>query len=145
MKKLQVGIIGAGRIGNVHARTLVTRIPQAVAAAVTDVNPQAARELADRCGIERVAGSAAEILGDASIGAVLICSSTDTHAGLVVDAARAKLQVGFNRRFDANFARVRAAVATGEIGTPHLMHISGSRFWGARGRLRRGIVIRMRR
>jgi len=83
---------------------------------------------------------------------VLICSSTGTHADLVVEAAEAgkhifcekpidhslakidralaavakagvKLQIGFNRRFDANFARVRQAVASGEIGMPHLMHI----------------------
>jgi len=83
---------------------------------------------------------------------VLICSSTDTHSELVVQAAEAgkhifcekpidhtlaridralaaveragvKFQVGFNRRFDANFARVRQAVVSGEIGTPHLMHI----------------------
>jgi myo-inositol 2-dehydrogenase / D-chiro-inositol 1-dehydrogenase len=152
MSKLNIGIIGAGRIGNVHARTLTTRIAQAVVRAVTDVNPQAAHELADRCGVERVAGSAAEIISDPGIDAVLICSSTDTHADLVVEAAGAgkhifcekpidhtlakidralaaveqagvKLQVGFNRRFDANFARVRAAIATGEIGTPHLLHI----------------------
>jgi myo-inositol 2-dehydrogenase/D-chiro-inositol 1-dehydrogenase len=83
---------------------------------------------------------------------VLICSSTNTHADLVIAAARSgkhifcekpldhsllkidralkavrqarvKLQVGFNRRFDANFARVRKAVLNGEIGTPHLLHI----------------------
>ena len=83
---------------------------------------------------------------------MLICSSTDTHADLIVQAARAgkhifcekpiahslgeidraleaveragvKLQIGFNRRFDANFARVRQAVVSGEIGTPRLMHI----------------------
>jgi myo-inositol 2-dehydrogenase/D-chiro-inositol 1-dehydrogenase len=83
---------------------------------------------------------------------VLICSSTDTHAELIIRAAQAgkhifcekpiahslgridaalaaarqagvKLQIGFNRRFDPNFARVRAAVANGEIGAPRLLHI----------------------
>lgn len=83
---------------------------------------------------------------------MLICFPTDTHADLIVAAARAgkhvfcekpidlclgkidlalaevkkagvKLQVGFNRRFDANCARVRRAVETGEIGTPYLVHI----------------------
>jgi myo-inositol 2-dehydrogenase / D-chiro-inositol 1-dehydrogenase len=108
--------------------------------------------VAARCGIPTVASSAEEILARKDIEAVLICSSTDTHADLVVKAAEAgkhifcekpidhslakidralaavnkagvKLQIGFNRRFDANFARVKAAVASGEIGVPHLMHI----------------------
>jgi myo-inositol 2-dehydrogenase / D-chiro-inositol 1-dehydrogenase len=150
--KLNIGIIGAGRIGKVHAETLAFRLPEANPAAIADVNPQAARAVAERCGIPRVVASAAEILADPAIDAVLICSSTGTHAGLIADAARAgkhifcekpvdhtlaridqaleavekagvKLQIGFNRRFDANFARVRAAVAGGEIGTPHLLHI----------------------
>jgi myo-inositol 2-dehydrogenase/D-chiro-inositol 1-dehydrogenase len=150
--KLNVGIIGAGRIGKVHAETLAFRLPMANPAVIADVNPQAASAVAAHCGIPRVVSSAAEVLSDAAIDAVLICSSTDTHAGLIVEAARAgkhifcekpvdhslaridaaleavekagvKLQIGFNRRFDANFARVRAAVRSGEIGTPHLMHI----------------------
>lgn len=150
--KLRAGIIGAGRIGKVHAETLAFRVPEADPVAITDLKPEAARAVAERCGIPAVAGSAAEILADPSIEAVLICSSTDTHARLIIEAARAgkhifcekpidhclqridealaaveqsgvKLQIGFNRRFDANFARVRAAVAGGEIGRPHLLHI----------------------
>ncbi len=152
MKTINVGIIGAGRIGKVHAETLAFRLPQATPAVITDMNPAAARETAARCGIPRVAASAAEVFADPSIDAVLVCSSTDTHCEMIVEAAAAgkhifcekpldhtlaridralaaveragvKLQVGFNRRFDANFARVRRAVASGEIGTPHLMHI----------------------
>ena len=150
--KLRFGIIGAGRIGRVHAETLAFRLPEAQIAAITDVNLEAARGLAARCNIPRVADSAAEIFADDKIDAVLICTSTDTHADLIVQAAKAgkhifcekpvslslekidsslaavekagvKLQVGFNRRFDSNFIRVRQAVAAGEIGTPNLMHI----------------------
>lgn len=150
---LNLGIIGAGRIGKVHAETLAFRLPEANPAAITDIDLDAARAVAQRCRIPRVAASAADILEDPSIGAVLICSSTSTHAELITEAARAgkhifcekpvdhslaridaalaavaqagvKLQVGFNRRFDANFARVRAAVAAGEVGTPHLIHIT---------------------
>jgi myo-inositol 2-dehydrogenase/D-chiro-inositol 1-dehydrogenase len=150
--KLHVGIIGAGRIGKVHAETIAFRLPEAVPFAITDINRKAAEDLAARCGISKVAESAAEIFADPNVEAVLICSSTDTHADLVVEAAKArkhifcekpidhslakidraltavaqagvKLQVGFNRRFDANFARVRKAVVSGEIGTPHLLHI----------------------
>ncbi|HLK65659.1 MAG TPA: inositol 2-dehydrogenase [Bryobacteraceae bacterium] len=150
--RLQVGIIGAGRIGKVHAETVAFSLPQAKIVSITDVNRDAAVQLANRCGIESVATSSEEILADPRVDAVLICSSTDTHAGLIVDAARAgkhifcekpialdlakidvsleavarsgvKLQIGFNRRFDANFARVRRAVETGEIGAPRLLHI----------------------
>ncbi len=150
--KLRFGILGAGRIGRVHAETAAFRLPEAEIVAITDVNLDAAKALAERCGIPKVAGSATEIFGDKNIDAALICTSTDTHAGLIVEAAEAgkhifcekpvsldlqkidrslaavekagvKLQVGFNRRFDSNFIRVRQAVAAGEIGTPNLMHI----------------------
>ncbi|MEN6536044.1 MAG: inositol 2-dehydrogenase [Bryobacteraceae bacterium] len=149
---LNIGVIGAGRIGTVHAETITYRIPEAAVAAVTDVNERAAQTLAHRCGIPRVAASAGEIFADSAIDAVLICSSTGTHADLVIEAAMAgkhifcekpidhsltkidraldavakagvKLQVGFNRRFDPNFARVRRSITSGEIGTPHLLRI----------------------
>lgn len=151
-KKLRIGIIGAGRIGKVHAETLSFRLPEAVPASITDVNGVSAKEVAERCGISRVARDSSELINDPAIDAVLICSPTETHADLVMQAARAgkhifcekpidrslaridlalgevkkagvKFQVGFNRRFDANFARVRAAVEQGEIGTPNLIHI----------------------
>jgi myo-inositol 2-dehydrogenase/D-chiro-inositol 1-dehydrogenase len=121
-------------------------------AAVADSNLDAARALAKHCGISRAVGDADELLNDATLDAVLICSSTDTHADLIIRAARArkhifcekpiahslekidraldevrqarvKLQIGFNRRFDANFERVHRAIASGEIGAPHLIHI----------------------
>jgi myo-inositol 2-dehydrogenase/D-chiro-inositol 1-dehydrogenase len=151
-KKLRIGIIGAGRIGRVHAESLAFRIPEAAPSAIADINGDAAQEVAERCGIPRVATDSKEILNDPAIDAVLICSPTETHANLIVGAARAgkhvfcekpidhslsnidralqevkrfgvKLQVGFNRRFDANFVRVHNAIMQGEIGTPHLMHI----------------------
>jgi myo-inositol 2-dehydrogenase/D-chiro-inositol 1-dehydrogenase len=150
--QLRVGIIGAGRIGKVHAQTLAFRLPQARPVAIADVNAEAAQALARQCGIGRVTADTDAVLSDREIDAVLICSSTDTHADLIVRAAEAgkhifcekpidfslaridralaavraagvKLQIGFNRRFDANFARVRSAIANGEIGTPHLLHI----------------------
>jgi myo-inositol 2-dehydrogenase/D-chiro-inositol 1-dehydrogenase len=152
INKLNVGIVGAGRIGKVHAETLAFRMPEARILAVADVNREAAQAVAARCGIPTVAGSSEEIFANSAIEAVLICSSTNTHADLIVQAAQAgkhifcekpiahslsqidralaaveqagvKLQIGFNRRFDANFARVRQAVVSGEIGTPRLMHI----------------------
>jgi myo-inositol 2-dehydrogenase / D-chiro-inositol 1-dehydrogenase len=152
VNKLRIGIIGAGRIGKVHAETLAFRIPDTIPAAIADINGDAAKGVAQRCRIPCVLQDGGDILSDPGIDAVLICSPTETHADLVIDAARAgkhifcekpidhslsridlalhevkksgvKFQVGFNRRFDSNFARVREAVTHGEIGTPHLMHI----------------------
>jgi myo-inositol 2-dehydrogenase/D-chiro-inositol 1-dehydrogenase len=150
--RLGIGIIGAGRIGKVHAETLAFQVPEAEILAIADTNREAAARVAARCGIPCVTESSDPIFEDPRIQAILVCSPTDTHAGFVVRAARAgkhifcekpiaqqlrridealaaveeagvKLQVGFNRRFDSNFARVRAAVAGGEIGQPRLMHI----------------------
>ena len=145
--KLHIGIIGAGRIGRVHAETLAFRLPESEIVAITDVNREAAVSVASRCGIPEVTESAAEIFANPKIEAVLICSSTNTHADLIVEAAKAgkhifcekpiahnlgqidralaavktagvQLQIGFNRRFDANFARVRQAVATAKSASP---------------------------
>jgi myo-inositol 2-dehydrogenase/D-chiro-inositol 1-dehydrogenase len=149
---LKVGIIGAGRIGTVHAATLAYRIPSARILAIADVNLAAAQQAAAQFGIPTAADDPAVVLENTDVDAVLICSSTDTHARFTEAAAQAgkhifcekpialdlaaidralaavakagvKLQIGFNRRFDANFARVRQAIVNGEIGTPALLHI----------------------
>jgi myo-inositol 2-dehydrogenase/D-chiro-inositol 1-dehydrogenase len=151
MRKIGVGIIGAGRIGRVHARTVATH-SAVVPIAITDVNREAAEKLAALYGFAEVPDSNDALLDNPKIDAVLICSSTNTHADLIVQAARAgkhifcekpidydlaridrsleavkragvKLQLGFNRRFDPNFARVKQAVVSGEIGFPRLLHI----------------------
>jgi myo-inositol 2-dehydrogenase/D-chiro-inositol 1-dehydrogenase len=150
--RLRFGVIGAGRIGPVHAENLAFRVPQAQLAALADLRTEAAQAVAARCNIPRIVSTGEEILADPEIDAVVICSPTDTHADLIVAAAKAgkhifcekpislslkeidralaaveaagvKLQVGFNRRFDSNFLRVRQAVASGEIGAPNLFHI----------------------
>ncbi len=154
MKKqqLNLGLIGVGRIGKVHAEHLRYRIPRARLAALADANEAEARATADRLDVPRVELDYHGLLQDPSIDAVVICSPTDMHAVMIEEAAAAgkhifcekpvartldvvdqaldgvrqagvKLQIGFNRRFDANFARVRRAIASGEIGEPHLLHI----------------------
>ena len=149
---LNIGIIGAGRIGKVHTESLAYRIPGARVLAIADVNLDAARQVAAQFGIPVATVDYREVLANPDIQAVLICSATDTHARFTQEAALAgkhifcekpiahalaeidqalaavaqagvKLQVGFNRRFDANFRRVRHAIETGEIGEPALMHI----------------------
>ena len=148
-----LGIIGAGRIGKLHAEHLVYRIPDARVAAISDILPEAAQQCAARLGIPHAYADHRAILDDETIDAVVICSSTNTHAQMIEEAAAAgkqifcekpidfsleridralaaveragvKLQIGFNRRFDANFARIHAAVANGQIGDPHILRIT---------------------
>lgn len=150
---VNIGIIGAGRIGRVHAEHLAFRIPQANVLAIADVIAQAAEDAAADFHIPTVSGDHRAILEDDTIEAVVICSSTDTHAHMIEEAAEAgkhifcekpialdlpaidraleavdeagvKLQVGFNRRFDPNFRRVREIVASGRIGIPHILRIT---------------------
>jgi myo-inositol 2-dehydrogenase / D-chiro-inositol 1-dehydrogenase len=150
---LRFGIIGAGRIGKIHAENLATHIPGVEVAAIADVDLKFAQELAARLHVPVAVDNYQAILSDPSIDAVAICSSTDTHAKIVVEAAQAgkhifcekpidfdlskidaaleavkkagvKLQIGFNRRFDPNFRKVRTMVAEGKIGTPHIIRIT---------------------
>lgn len=150
---INIGIIGAGRIARVHAETLAYRIPEAKVVAVADIIPDAAKKLAADFQIPAVFESHRPIIEDKRIDAVIICSSTDTHAQMITEAAQAgkhifcekpialdlpkidaalhavdkagvKLQVGFNRRFDPSFKRARELVASGQIGTPHILRIT---------------------
>jgi len=150
---IRIGLIGAGRIGRVHAEHLAYRIPEANLVAVADIFVEAAEELASDFQIPATYKDHRSIMEDKTIEAVVICSSTDTHATMIAEAATAgkhifcekpidhdlskidralavvekagvKLQVGFNRRFDPNFRRVREIVTAGEIGDPHILRIT---------------------
>lgn len=149
---IRLGVVGVGRIGRVHVQTITQRVPQARIVAITDVSQSAAASVAAEFGVAQVAPDYDALLADDKIDAVLICSATDTHTDFIIKAAQAhkhifcekpiavdlaqidaalqavetagvQLMIGFNRRFDANHQRIRAAVASGEIGTPHLLHI----------------------
>ncbi|HET8980328.1 MAG TPA: inositol 2-dehydrogenase [Solirubrobacteraceae bacterium] len=148
---ITVGIIGAGRIGRLHAELLARRIPGAAVGAVYDVHAPFAADVAEALDVP-AAASVEEIL-EADVDAVAVCSSADTHVELMVAAAQAgkaifcekpvsldlaeldrglaavrragvPFQVGFNRRFDPAHASVAQAVAGGRIGEPHLVRIS---------------------
>ncbi len=152
MNKINVGVIGAGRIGRVHAENLAYRIPEANLIAISDVFVAAAEKLAAELGVVAYQDHR-RLLDDPAIDAVLVCSSTDTHARFMEEAAQAgkqifcekpialdlaaidhaldvvqqvgvKLQIGFNRRFDPNFRRVHEVVAEGQIGKPQVLRIT---------------------
>ena len=152
-EKLRIGIIGAGRIGKLHAANLANRVPGAEVAAISDVCLEAARELANKLGVKAVYEDYRPILNDPAIDAVFICSSTDTHSPISIEAARAgkhifcekpidhdmdkikavldavkqagvKYQVGFNRRFDHNFKHVRDVVQSGGVGDVQIVKVT---------------------
>ncbi len=149
---LNLGLIGAGRIGRVHAENIAFRIPNARTLIVADADEASAQRCADDFRVNFAVKDYRMILDSPAIDAVVICSPTHTHAFIIQEAARAgkhifcekpidhnlvvvdaalkavgeagvKLQVGFNRRFDANYARVKEAISTGAIGEPQLLHL----------------------
>lgn len=147
---LNVALLGAGRIAGVHA-TAISSHPQSRLSAVADINVAAAERLAAQYGT--AVRSIDEILADASVDAVLIATSTDTHSDLIerataagkavlcekpvdlsleralacqkaVSASGLPVMIGFNRRFDPNFAALKAASEGGEIGKSELLSIT---------------------
>ena len=83
---MKVGLIGAGRIGQIHGRNLATQLPGVQLAAVADLDLAAARSVAERYGVPLVTRDPNELLQTAELVAVAICSSTDTHAALIEQA-----------------------------------------------------------
>src|SRR5580704_12978820 len=147
---MKFGIIGAGRIGKIHGGNIAARRDCSVVY-VADADRAAATALAEATGAK--AASVEDILGSKEVDAVAICSPTDTHADLIERAARAgkaifcekpidldvsriracldvvnetgaTLMIGFNRRFDSNFASLRKRIAEGAIGSLEIVSIT---------------------
>ncbi|OAQ13982.1 oxidoreductase [Bibersteinia trehalosi Y31] len=151
---LKVGIIGAGRIGRVHSESISKYVKGAEIKAISDVKiTEELTAWAKSMGIPEVYDDYKKILQDPEIDAVLVCSSTNTHAPISIEAAQAgkhvfcekpvdadpakirevlaavekagvKFQVGFNRRFDHNFKAIKDCVAAGDIGEPHVIRVT---------------------
>ncbi len=146
---VKFALLGAGRIGKVHARA-VTSNPDAKLVAVADAFEAAAKDLAKKhgCAVRTID----EIEKSKDVDAVVICTPTDTHADLIerfakagkaifcekpidlsikrvkaclatVEKTGAKLMVGFNRRFDPHFAAVKKAIDKGQIGVVEMVQI----------------------
>ena len=152
-RRVKIAVIGTGRMGSVHTRNIARLIPAAELVAVCDIRLDVAQAVADELGIPRVVEDYHELLADPEIEAVLIASSTPTHAFMIKDAALAgkqifcekplaleladidealeavekagvKLQVGFNRRFDKSYKQVKDIVDSGVIGRPCILRIT---------------------
>ena len=151
---LNIGIIGAGRIGKVHLQSVTRYVTDAKVIALADPFMNAeTEEWACSLGVGKLTRDYKEILADPEVDAVFICSSTDTHSAISLEAIAAgkhifcekpvdhdlgkikavmqalegsnvKYQVGFNRRFDHNFAAAREAVANGRIGELAVLKIT---------------------
>lgn len=146
-------MIGAGRIGQVHARNIKYHIPQAELAAISDLQKEIAEKLAGELDVPFFSSNYQDILNNHEIDAIIICSSTDTHSRIIIEAAEARkhifcekpialemdeieqalrvveeqgviMEVGFNRRFDPSFRKAHDMIANGDIGKPRLVKIT---------------------
>ncbi|MCB2137270.1 MAG: Gfo/Idh/MocA family oxidoreductase, partial [Rhodobacteraceae bacterium] len=147
---LNFAVLGAGRIGKVHAQGIAAN-SDARLVAIADALPDAATSLADMYNCE--VRSIDTIIASGDIDAVVICTPTDTHADLiersvragkavfcekpidlslrrvkdclkVVESEKGRLMVGFNRRFDPDFMAVHGAIARGDIGAVEMVTIT---------------------
>src|SRR5215207_3553944 len=146
---LRIGLLGAGRIGRIHGANIAAH-PRARLAAIADANPMAAEALAAATGSH--VRDLDSVIEDRDIEAVVICTPTDLHAGLIERAARAgkavfcekpvdldagriheclevvaatgaSLMIGFNRRFDPSFSALARRLRAGEIGAIEIVTI----------------------
>lgn len=151
---INIGVIGVGRIGKVHIESITNYIRDAKIKAIADpfLNDEQIQFAKDR-GINEHYTDYKKILEDKDIDAVLVCSSTDTHAPISIEAINAgkhvfcekpvdhdlenikkvkealegknvKFQVGFNRRFDHNFKAVKEGIQSGKLGDLHVLKIT---------------------
>lgn len=155
MEKIRIGVVGCGRIGKLHIDNLINAIPNAEVIAVADpmIDKSGAREWCTARGIANISADFMDVINNADVDAVFVCSSTDTHSIVSLAAANAgkhvfcekpvdydvdkikavieaveknnvKFQVGFNRRFDHNHKAVADSVKDGTIGDPHIVIVS---------------------
>jgi myo-inositol 2-dehydrogenase/D-chiro-inositol 1-dehydrogenase len=151
MKSLNIGIAGVGRIGKIHLENILSRFPNVHVKLVTDPSKEAKEYIGGKS--LNYSQDYGDILAIQAVDAVILCSPTNTHADYVIQAAKAgkhifcekpldlsldrvkevlevveksgvKLMLGFNRRFDPNFMKIRDLVKAGKIGEPQILKIT---------------------
>lgn len=151
--KINIGVIGAGRIGRLHTENISRYINEARVKTIADLYPEKVRDWAENLGIESIVKEPEIIINDPEINAVFICSPTDTHSKYIIMAAETgkdifcekpidldiktvndtvkivkkegvKFQAGFNRRFDHNFKKVHDLIKEGKIGNLNILKIT---------------------
>lgn len=153
MKQVKIALIGLGRIGMMHLQNLVSLRDQYQVVAIADPFQDNLSEIAKKYGVSAYTKDFHEIMNNSEVEAVMIASSTDTHAEIITAAAKAgkdilcekpidtdierikkilavvkenhvQLQIGFNRRFDHNFNKIHQLVVDGIVGQPQIIKIS---------------------
>lgn len=152
-RKVNLGVIGVGRVGTIHAKNLAFNVPSSNLVALSDTRGEVLEERARECGNPDTYEDYKDLLGRSDLDGVVVCASTNTHAQMIEDAAQAdkhvfcekpialdlaeidralkavekagiKFQVGFSRRFDPSFREAHKLVENGEIGQPHVLKIT---------------------
>lgn len=152
-KKIKVGILGAGRIGKLHAANIAGMQDAEIVVIADPFANEDTVKWAETIGVKNVTKDSEEVFNNPEIDTVIICSSTNTHTDFIKKAARAgkhifcekpigldideikealeevdkagvKLQVGFVRRFDHNHKKVHDLVKEGKVGAPHIVKIT---------------------
>lgn len=151
--KIKLGIIGVGRIGKFHIQNISELNKLFKITAVADEYSNDLQNLQSQYQIDNIYKNYQELLEDKNVDAVVICSPTDTHAQIAIEAANkgkniflekpidhsidrikevineveknnVKLQVGFNRRFDYNFETIKNQIAEGKIGKTQIIKVT---------------------
>lgn len=152
MNKINVAVAGLGRIGKIHLKNLCRNFPEIKVIAVMDVMDES-KAIADEFNVPNYTKDFDELLAVPGLDVVVICSPTDTHADFVIKAAKAgkqifcekpldlslervqevlkiveetgvKLMLGFNRRFDPEFKKIRQLVVNDAVGDPQIVKIT---------------------
>ncbi len=152
-QSLRFAVLGVGRIGKIHAENLVNRVPGTKVVALSDTFSEPLLALASELNVTKTFTDYKQVLEMPEVDAIAICTPTSTHYQIILDAAAAgkhifcekplelslekiaaigkvvekhgvQLMVGFNRRYDSNFLKVRETVQDGKVGDPQLLRIT---------------------
>jgi len=123
---LNIGIIGAGRIGKVHAQSIINYVHTAKVTAIADpfITDETAA-WAKTMGIENISKDHLDIINDKSIDIVLICSSTDTHSAISLEAIAAGKHVFCEKPIDHDIGRINAVLDALKKAPPSLKYMVG--------------------
>ena len=169
MNSIDIGLIGAGGIGRIHIQNIIKNMPKVNIKYIADPYPEKYNAWAFERNFPEAIKDYKVILNDSEIEAVIICAPAALHADLIIEAAQygkhifcekpfaydiskivsamsavekagVKLQIGFNRRFDKNFARTKEHILSGNVGDVHIIKITsrdpvppGKEYFSAKG------------
>ena len=152
-REISLGVIGLGRIGKLHVQNIMAQVDNVKLVGISDVLEDSLQETAQKFAISLAEKDYRYLLDNKQIDAIVICTSTDTHAQIITEVAQSgkhifcekpialemneieqglkavqesgvKLQIGFNRRFDPSFKKAREMIKSGKIGKPHIVRIT---------------------